>query len=107
MKKVLLLIADCIITVILVSLMMLVIFSTFGCDRGGEVITHHYCPEPIPDEPDLPPLPEDPPAFPPGAPPCIAEQGKALICHNDRTVCVALPAVPAHLRHGDTEGMCQ
>ena len=28
------------------------------------------------------------------------------ICHKGRTIHVAAPAIPAHIRHGDTEGAC-
>lgn len=31
---------------------------------------------------------------------------KVTICHKGNTITVALPAVDAHLRHGDTLGAC-
>ena len=31
---------------------------------------------------------------------------KVTLCHNGHTITVAKPAVPAHLRHGDTLGPC-
>jgi hypothetical protein len=31
---------------------------------------------------------------------------KVIICHKGHTISVAAPAVPAHLRHGDTLGPC-
>jgi len=33
-------------------------------------------------------------------------QPRVTICHRGTTIMVALPAVPAHLMHGDTEGAC-
>ena len=35
-----------------------------------------------------------------------ARQERVTICHNDHTITVAAPAVPAHLAHGDTIGAC-
>jgi hypothetical protein len=35
-----------------------------------------------------------------------ARQEKICLCHNGHTICIAAPAVPAHLRHGDTLGEC-
>ena len=32
---------------------------------------------------------------------------KVLICHKGHTLCVSRHAVPAHLKHGDTEGPCR
>ncbi len=33
--------------------------------------------------------------------------GKALVCHKGKkTLSVGAPAIPAHLAHGDTEGLC-
>jgi len=31
---------------------------------------------------------------------------KVAVCHRGRTIQVALPALKAHLRHGDREGPC-
>jgi hypothetical protein len=33
-------------------------------------------------------------------------QNKVSICHKDKTIQVAQPAVKAHLGHGDTLGSC-
>jgi len=32
--------------------------------------------------------------------------GKSLVCHRGHTINVSNSAVPAHLRHGDTLGLC-
>jgi hypothetical protein len=32
---------------------------------------------------------------------------KATLCHKDKTLTVGAPALAAHLRHGDTRGVCQ
>jgi hypothetical protein len=33
-------------------------------------------------------------------------QPKVTICHKGHTITIAEPALPAHLRHGDTRGAC-
>jgi hypothetical protein len=36
-----------------------------------------------------------------------AQYGKKVtLCHNGHTITVAFSALPAHLAHGDTEGLC-
>jgi hypothetical protein len=38
---------------------------------------------------------------------CGNNQNKVSICHNGKTICVALEAVQDHLAHGDQLGVCQ
>jgi hypothetical protein len=35
-----------------------------------------------------------------------SQDHNVAICHKGRTIHIAAPAVPAHIRHGDTEGAC-
>lgn len=37
---------------------------------------------------------------------CDDKQKKVLICHNDKTICVSINAMDAHLAHGDYLGTC-
>jgi hypothetical protein len=36
-----------------------------------------------------------------------AGRQKVVLCHKNKTLAVGAPALPAHLRHGDTRGACQ
>jgi hypothetical protein len=38
---------------------------------------------------------------------CGNRNDKVLVCHNGRSICIAVPAVYAHLCHGDKLGSCE
>ena len=62
-------------------------------------------PEPTPEPtPDPDPGSDPEPPLENGGPACDAP--KEQVCHFDKTLCISSKAVKAHVKHGDTEGVC-